>query len=153
MADLDNRLICKRLRSAVQAELQSAGSGDEHWAEASAIFESHSWEDDDLEMAIMEKDAEAIAKRLQEWESGRQPYAPSDRVILKRGLKAFRKRLKSHQLDDESSLGVGPFSSGRQSSIAAIQPPPQYPQEVWDELCRLGRIHHDGQGLYELLED
>jgi hypothetical protein len=153
MADLDNRLLAMRLRDAVQADAQQPGSGDAHWASATEVFEAHSWEDDDLELAIMEKDADTIGQRLTEWEGGKQPYPPSDRVILKRALKAFRKRLKTHQLDDESSLGGGPFSSGRKSSIAAIQPPPQYPQEVWDELCRLKRIADDGQGLYELLED
>ncbi len=153
MADLDNRLLAKRLRAAVQAEQQEPGSGAPHWADANDVFEAHSWEDDDLELAMMEKDVATIAARLADWEAGKQPYVPSDRVILKRALKAFRKRLKTHQLDDESSLGGGPFSSGRKSSIAAIQPPAQYPQEVWDELCLLKRIADDGQGLYLLLDD
>lgn len=153
MADLDNRLLAKRLRAAVQAEQAEPGSGAPHWADATEVFEAHSWEDDDLELAMMEKDVDAIAARLADWEAGKQPYVPSDRVILKRALKAFRKRLKTHILDDESGLGGGPFSSGRKSAIAAIEPPSQYPKEVWDELCLLKRIADDGQGLYALLED
>lgn len=69
---------------------------------------------------------------------------------LKRAMKAFKKRLKVMRLDDESSLGGGPFSSGRDSSIVAIQPPGQYPREVWDKLVELGRLRRAEGGLYEL---
>ncbi len=69
---------------------------------------------------------------------------------LKRAMKAFKKRLKLMRLDDESSLGGGPFSGGRDSSIVAIQPPNQYPREVWDKLVELGRLRRVEGGLYEL---
>ena len=72
---------------------------------------------------------------------------------LKRAMKAFKKRLKLMRLDDESSLGGGPFSSGRDSSIVAIQPPSQYPREVWDKLVELGRLRRGEGGLYELNRD
>jgi hypothetical protein len=71
---------------------------------------------------------------------------------LKAALKAFRKRLKLTQLDDQSRIGVGPMSSGRQSGIVAITPPDQYPQVVWDELARQGKIKRVGNGLYELTQ-
>jgi hypothetical protein len=69
---------------------------------------------------------------------------------LKAALKAFKKRLKLTQLDDQSRIGVGPMSSGRQSGIVAITPPDQYPQAVWDELARQKKIKRVGGGLYEL---
>ncbi len=69
---------------------------------------------------------------------------------LKAALKAFKKRLKLTQLDDQSRIGVGPMSSGRQSGIVAITPPDQYPQTVWDELARQGKIKRVGNGMYEL---
>ncbi len=68
---------------------------------------------------------------------------------LKRALKAFNKRLKLTRLDDESRLGYGPMSTGGKSGIVAIVPPNRYPQEVWDELVRLGRLKYAGDGLYE----
>ncbi|MGA2035602.1 MAG: hypothetical protein ABSG68_25415 [Thermoguttaceae bacterium] len=71
---------------------------------------------------------------------------------LKAALKAFRKRLKLTQLDDQSRIGVGPMSSGRPSGIVAIMPPDQFPQEVWDELARQGKLKRVGSGLYELAE-
>jgi hypothetical protein len=70
---------------------------------------------------------------------------------LKRALKAFRKRLKLMRLDDESRLGGGPLSGGRPSQIIAITPPREFPQAVWDELVRQGKLKKAGQGNYELL--
>ena len=69
--------------------------------------------------------------------------------VLKRALKAFKKRLKLTALDEDSRLGRGAFSAGAQG-ICAIQPPNQYPTEVWEELCRQGKLRHSGHGLYEL---
>jgi hypothetical protein len=71
---------------------------------------------------------------------------------LKRALKAFKKRLKLTQLDAESKFGVGPLTGSGKSRILAITPPNQYPRAVWDELARQGKIKHDGQGLFSLIE-
>ena len=78
-----------------------------------------------------------------------QPTSPGQQE-LKAALKAFKKRLKLNQLDDQSRIGVGPMSSGRQSGIVAITPPDQYPQAVWDELARQGKLKRVGNGMYEL---
>jgi hypothetical protein len=78
-----------------------------------------------------------------------QPPSPSQQE-LKAALKAFKKRLKLNQLDDQSRIGVGPMSSGRESGIVAITPPDQYPQAVWDELARQGKLKRVGNGMYEL---
>lgn len=72
---------------------------------------------------------------------------------LKRAMKAFKKRLKLTRLDAESTLGGGPFSGGRGSGIVAIQPPSQYPQEVWDKLVEMNRLKRVEGGLYELIFD
>jgi hypothetical protein len=72
--------------------------------------------------------------------------------MLKAAMKAFKKRLKLARLDDESRLGRGPMSSGGRSGIIAIVPPAQYPQEVWDELHRLGKLNRAGHGTYQLAE-
>jgi hypothetical protein len=72
--------------------------------------------------------------------------------VLKSAMKAFKKRLKLTALDDDSSLGRGPFSSGAKG-IYAIQPPNQFPREVWEELCRLGKLRNSGHGMYEIAKD
>ena len=69
---------------------------------------------------------------------------------LKAAMKAFRKRLKLTCLDDQSRIGVGPMSSGRASGIVGITPPDQYPDSVWEELARQGKLRSTGGGQYEL---
>jgi hypothetical protein len=71
--------------------------------------------------------------------------------VLKSAMKAFKKRLKLTALDDDSQLGRGPFSGGT-TGVFAIQPPSQFPREVWEELCRLGKLRDSGHGLYELVK-
>lgn len=77
-------------------------------------------------------------------------YDSLEEANLKRALRAFRKKLKSMRLDDESSLGNRYTTSGRASNIAAITPPNQYPKPVWDKLVELGRLKRSGQGTFEL---
>ena len=69
--------------------------------------------------------------------------------VLKSAMKAFKKRLRLTALDADSNLGRGPLSGGAMG-VFAIQPPSQFPREVWEELCRLGRLRDSGHGLYEL---
>ncbi|OHB59396.1 MAG: hypothetical protein A2173_11720 [Planctomycetes bacterium RBG_13_44_8b] len=71
--------------------------------------------------------------------------------MLKSALKAFKKRLKLTALDADSNLGRGAFSSGP-TGLFAIQPPRQFPPEVWQELCRQGKLRDSGHGLYELVK-
>lgn len=78
-----------------------------------------------------------------------QPAGPTPQE-LKAALKAFKKRLKLTNLDDQSRIGVGPLSSGRPSGIVAITPPDQFPQTVWDELVRQGKLKRTGNRMYEL---
>lgn len=82
-------------------------------------------------------------------EEGGSPAAGLSSEELRRAMKAFKKRLKLARLDAESGLGHGPMSGGSHSGIISIVPPNQYPQAVWDELVRLGRLKYSGQGLYE----
>jgi hypothetical protein len=77
---------------------------------------------------------------------------PPSKEELRLAMKAFRKRLKLTRLDDESRMGHGPMSSGLQSGIFAITPPNQFPEAVWQELAKQGKLKHDRGGLYSLVE-
>ena len=70
---------------------------------------------------------------------------------IKAALKAFKKRLKLTRLEDESKIAGGPMSSGRGSAIVAIMPPNQFPQAIWDELVRQGKLKKAGHGTYEIV--
>ena len=80
-----------------------------------------------------------------------QPPAPTPQE-LKAAVKAFKKKLKLTRLDDQSRIGVGPMSSGRESGIVGIAPPDQFPQSVWDELERQGKLKKIEHGLYEMVK-
>ena len=69
---------------------------------------------------------------------------------LKRAMKAFKKRLKLTALDDESRLGRSPLTGGGTSGIESIIPPREFPQEVWDELVKRGRLSKDSDGFYRM---
>jgi hypothetical protein len=83
-------------------------------------------------------------------DSDAMPPAAFDPQQLKAALKAFKKRLKLTCLDDQSRIGVGPMSGGRPSGIVGITPPDQYPEAVWEELARQGKLRRAGNGMYEL---
>ena len=78
-----------------------------------------------------------------------QPNEGITPEILKSAMKAFKKRLKLTALDDDSHLGRGAFSGGH-TGVFAIRPPSQFPQEVWNQLCKEGKLRDSGHGLYEL---
>ncbi len=133
------------------AEIRHGSDPDKAWAEAERAWAA-SREEDDIELfvAIDERDDEALAAIVHGWMSGERTLPKVDREVLKRALKAFRKRLKIVRLDSESSAGGGAMSAGRQSSIIGVAAPDQYPQEVWDELVRQKRLVDGSGGIYEL---
>jgi peptidoglycan hydrolase-like protein with peptidoglycan-binding domain len=69
---------------------------------------------------------------------------------LKSAMKAFRKRLKLTQLDDQSRIGRSPLSGGHASAIVGIVPPDQFRPAVWEELARQGKLKRAGNGMYAL---
>jgi hypothetical protein len=78
---------------------------------------------------------------------------PPTREQLKAAFQAFRKRLTLTQLDEDSRLGRNPLTGGQRSSIVAIVPPNQFPQEVWEELVKQGKLKRAGGGTYELVPE
>lgn len=80
------------------------------------------------------------------------PDGSFTKETLQRAMKALKKRMKLTRLDDESRLGHDAMSRGGRSAITGVQPPPQYPAEVWQALAAKGRIRLDRHGLAEILE-
>lgn len=66
---------------------------------------------------------------------------------LDRALRAFKKRLQVNRLADESRLGGRYTSGGRKSAIDAIQPPDDFPREIWLVLVRDGKLKDMGGGF------
>ena len=68
----------------------------------------------------------------------------------KKAYNAFKKRMKLTVLDEESKLGRSPLTKGSAASTPAIVPPGEWPEAVWQELTRQGKLHYIGDGFYEL---
>ena len=131
----------------------TSGDGSASWPEArSALRACGDLPENETDVAalIEAEDAVAVREVIGAWLAGKRHLMLHDREVLKRAMKAFRKSLKVTLLDAESSLGGGPFSSGRHSSIVGIRPPSRYGAPVWDELARQGRLTREGPGLYGL---
>ena len=77
------------------------------------------------------------------------PADAPDEDTCRRAMQAFRKRLALTVLDEDSKLGRGPLSKGGGAS-AAIVPPNEWPEPVWQELVRQGKLRYIGHGFYEL---
>jgi hypothetical protein len=75
---------------------------------------------------------------------------PATDEELKKALKAFKKRIKLTQLDDDSRLGRSPLT-GSKESVVSIQPPTGFGREVWEELADKGFLKRDGGGFYALV--
>jgi len=143
--------LLSRILTDIVAELQAGVTPDRSWEAASNAIAAARVEDDiELYVAVEDRDLDTLRTIVREWASGERVLTKHDREVLKRAMKAFRKRLKIVRLDSESSVGGGPTSSGRESSIIGVRAPDQYPQEVWDELVRQKRLVESTDDIYEL---
>ena len=120
------------------------------WADAQSAAKACGEIDEDVELAISLEDDDELRSIVDQWLSGDRHLLEHDRGVLKRALKAYRKRLKLTVLDAESSVGGGPMSSGQRSMIVGVVPPERYPRPVWDELVRQRRLVDAKRGMYEL---
>jgi len=77
---------------------------------------------------------------------------PSTEEEQKKALKAFKKRIKLTQLDDDSRIGHGPMSGGSREKVVSIQPPLGFGKEIWEELADKGVLKRDGIGFYQLAD-
>ena len=75
--------------------------------------------------------------------------APSAETC-RRAMRAFRKRLALTRLDEESKISShSPLSKGADSRMSAIVPPIDWPESVWQELVRQGKLRYIGHGFYQ----
>jgi hypothetical protein len=75
---------------------------------------------------------------------------PATDEELRKALKAFKKRMKLTQLDDDSKLGHSPLT-GSSSKVVSIQPPSGFGRDIWEQLADKGYLKRDGAGFYELV--
>ena len=152
MHDSEMSLVHSELTGVVK-ELETDATSDTAWStarEALAHYGIAADADPELTAAVADRDAAALTSIVTGWHAGDRVMLEHDRMVLKRAMKAYRKSLKVTILDAESSLGGGPMSSGRKSTITGIMPPRRYPTEVWDHLVHQERLAGGQRGIYEL---
>ena len=76
---------------------------------------------------------------------------PSTEDDRKKAMKAFKKRMKLTQLDDDSKIGGKSHLTGARSKVVSIQPPSGFGREIWEELVDAGELKNDGGGFYTLV--
>ncbi len=67
----------------------------------------------------------------------------------KKAFKAFKKRVKMHQLEEDSKLGRSHLT-GSHNQIVAIQPPVGHAREIWQQLVDLKYLVPDGGNFYKV---
>ncbi len=149
MFDPNMELACAVL-CALFDDPEAGTAATKTWADACEAIAAMREEEPELAALVDAEDATGLRAMIEEWHTGKRHLPLQDRGVLKRAMKAYRKSLKVTILASESTLGGGPMSGGRQSSITGITPPARYPHEVWQELVRQGRLKDSGRGTYEL---
>jgi len=123
------------------------------WKQAYALLQKTGLPADRFGGVVGMRDVEGLVALLDELRSPTSavpgPAAPSAETCAK-ALAAFRKRLSLAVLDEESKLGRNPLTKGAASGIAGIVPPADWPEEVWQELVRQGKLRYLGYGTYGL---
>ncbi len=133
------------------------GRGDprraaDEWKQAYRLLQKTALPADRIADVVGMRDVDGLAGLIEEL---RNPVAagpseaPSEEVCV-RALQAFTKRFTLMVLDEESKLGRNPLTKGAASGIAGIAPPSGWPEAVWRELVRQGRLRYVGHGLYQL---
>jgi hypothetical protein len=140
--DPETHLLCTLLEPL-------AGGSSADWPAARAALDAAGEAQGELLTIVEGRDSAALAVLLRAWASGKTLRPVHDRDVLKRAVKAFRKRLKLGRLDEESRIG-GAFSKGEHSGVTGIVPPDTYGPDVWSELVRVGRMLDVGHGVLEL---
>jgi hypothetical protein len=140
-----------RLSAAIQACGDPRRATDE-WKQVYRMLQKTALPADRVAEIVGMRDLEGLAVLIEELRNppvaAALPDAPSSEVCAK-ALQAFRKRFSLAVLDEESKLGRNPLTKGAKSTIAGIIPPKEWPEPVWQELVRQGKLRYLGRGFYE----
>jgi len=125
------------------------------WKQAYKLLQQTSLPPAGVTHAVGMRDVAKLAELIDQLRSPvAEPPPPDvpDSETCKRAMRAFRKRLAAIRLDDQSKISSrSPLSKGADRAVTnAIVPPTEWPEAVWKELARQGKLVHIGQGFYEL---
>lgn len=151
MTDEPNWLLVSRL-DAVLAGLAGAdpARAEALWREADrAVAEAGAGEEADVALPVLERSAAELAGLLERWRARKTPLSAWDQAVLKRAMKALKRRIELTRADDDVSSSRNPLTKGASSSITGVRPPERYPADIWALLVVLGRVRDAGDGVLE----
>ncbi len=145
----------EKLLAAIQAYPDPRRASTE-WRQAYTLLKKTAAAGNHLDNVIGGRDVAQLAAIIRQFRAPAAETAPAaaiDESVLKAAMKAFRRRLKFDQLDEDSRIDLrDPMSKGA-TKVTAIEPPREWGQDVWDELARRGAIKRVGRSLYEMAAD
>lgn len=143
---------------ALRGELE-AGAEGATWGHAQKLLLSIKADSSEVAKAVMGRDLPTFDRLLATLrghevepplavEEAPLPEIPEE--VLRKAMKAFRRRLKLTKLDHESKLGRSPLSTGKDADFDSIIPPMEFTPETWKVLTARGELESTGRGFYML---
>ncbi|MDX2017294.1 MAG: hypothetical protein SFY95_06595 [Planctomycetota bacterium] len=143
--------VLDKVRSIAKDLSLGKGSASEHWALASRLLGRLTSDEARVKAVVDARDPAglvALLDALEQKASAPKPVREFPAQEMDAALRAFMKKLKVSRLADESKLGGRYTSGGRKSAIDAMQPPDEFPAEIWPALVRAGKLRDLGGGFY-----
>lgn len=144
----------QKIRS-LHTDITTSGNGlkiVDAWTLAERLLSRMPCNQTDVKRICKEKDAvglDALLRGMEHPQPVIQPALPEyPEEQLAAAMRAFKKRLKLMRLSDESKLGGRYTSGGHTSKIDAIQPPEDFPPQIWKVLAKSGKLVDTGRGFY-----
>ncbi|HZW08667.1 MAG TPA: hypothetical protein VFF69_02080 [Phycisphaerales bacterium] len=146
----------QKLRQLVGEIAKGPASAMQAWPVAQRLLSRMPLDQAEIERVCKARDPIGLDVLVTRLEGAGAPVAAAPRPAgpavseedMRAALKAFSKRLKLARLSDESRLGNLYTTGGRASKIDAIQPPEEFPPDVWKALVAAGKLKDAGQGFY-----
>jgi hypothetical protein len=143
--------VLDKVRSIAKDLSAGKGSASEHWALAARLLERLTNDQARVKAVVDARDPAglvALLDALEQKAAAPKPVREFPPAEMDAALRAFMKKLKVSRLADESKLGGRYTSGGRKSNIDAMQPPDEFPPEIWPALARAGKLKDLGGGFY-----
>jgi len=141
------------LLTAIRAYPDPRRAADE-WKQAFRLLQKAGLPTGRVTGVVGMRDVAGLTTMIQELSAPAEAAPPAGEVpseeTCRLAMRAYRKRQALTQLDEESQLGRSPLSKGAATRPTAIIPPAEWPESVWQELARQGKLKYIGHGFYEL---
>ena len=144
--------------TSLASQIASADDAGSLWGQLHKAFLNSDVDAATAAKIIMHRDQEELATVVEQLQIGSR--VELDEVIeevhdvsfatMREALKVFRRRVKLIKLDQESKLGVGPLSGGKDANFDSIMAPHDYPMHVWKALAKDGQLIDGGGGFFRV---